>query len=125
MFRQLLEAENTNWPAFRARLAAERAETDRINADGEAEPKRSEKSDRPDSPARRTDRYERGQPEHDEPEVWERLLQYLDKLTEDAGLPAELGPYQYWCRRVARFSFQTGRLAAIIRVENEEYRHGQ
>ena len=125
MFRQLLEAENTNWPAFRARLAAERTETDRIDAGGEAEPKRSGKNDRPESPARRTDRHERGQPDHDEPEVWERLLQYLDKLTEDAKLPAELGPYQYWCRRVARFSFQTGRLAAIIRMENEEHRHGK
>jgi hypothetical protein len=119
MFRQLLEAENTNWPAFRVRLAAERVETDRINADGKAKPKRSGKNDRPDSPARRTDRYERGQPDQDEPEAWERLLQYLDKLTTEAGLPEKLGPYQYWCRRAARFSFQTGRLAAIIRMENE------
>ncbi len=124
MFRQLLEAENTNWSAFRSRLAAELAETDHIDADGEAEPKRSGKNDRPESPARRTDRYERGRPDYDDPETWERLLQYLDKLTKDAGLPAELGPYQYWCRRVARFSFQTGRLAAIIRTENDEHRHG-
>ena len=125
MFRQLLGAENTNWPAFRVRLAAERAETDRIDAGRDAEPKRSGKNNRPESPAGRTHRYERGQPDHDEPEVWERLLQYLDKLTEDAKLPAELGPYQYWCRRVARFSFQTGRLAAIIRMGNEEHRHGK
>ena len=120
MFRQLLEAKNTDWSAFCARLAAEHAETDRINTDGKAQPKRSRENDRPESQARRTDRYERGQPDQDEPEAWEHLLQYLDKLTKDAGLPAELDPYQYWCRRVARFSFQTGRLAAIIRMENEE-----
>ena len=120
MFRQLLEAKGTTWSAFRARLAAEHAETDRNNADGKAQPERSDENDRPESPARRTYRFERGQPDQDEPEAWERLLQYLDKLTKDAGLPAELGPHQYWCRRVARFSFQTGRLAAIIRMENEE-----
>ena len=106
MFRQLLEADSTNWPAFRARLAAERAETNSIDADGEAEPKRSEKNDGLESPSRRTDRYAREEPDADEPEVWERLLQYLEMLTKDAELPTELGPYQYWCRRVARYSFQ-------------------
>jgi hypothetical protein len=121
VFRQLLEAEDKNWPAFCARLAAKHAETYHADANGQAELKRSSKNDGPESPGRSTARYERRQeqPDRYEPEEWERLLRHLDKLTESANLPKELGPYQYWCPRVARFSFQTGRLEAIIRIDHK------
>jgi hypothetical protein len=49
--------------------------------------------------------------ERGDPEAWERLCRQVDLLATTAGLPKDLGPYQYWCRRVARYSFQTGRLA--------------
>jgi len=121
MFRQLLEADDKDWPAFRARLAAEHAGTYHADTNGQAELQQSSKNDGPESPWRRTARYERRQeqPDHYEPEEWERLLRHLDKLTESAGLPKELGLYQYWCPRVARFSFQTGRLEAIIRMDHK------
>jgi hypothetical protein len=120
LFRQLLEAEDKNWPAFCARMTAKHAETYHTDTDGQAELQQSSKNDGAESPGRSTARYERRQEQSDryEPE-WERLLQYLDKLTLSANLPKELGLYQYWCPRVARFSFQTGRLEAIIRMDHK------
>jgi len=123
MFHQLLKAEDMSWAAFRDHLAADHVDAHHTSADGQEELKGPRKNDRPRS-ALRTDRDEReqAQPDHDEPEAWERLLQYLTKLTKEAKLPTELLPYRYWCRRVARFSFQTGRLEAMVRLTNEEHR---
>lgn len=124
MFRELLKADDTSWPAFCTRLTVGHVETRHANDDEQSESKRPSTNNGPTPPARHADRQDRGQgrPDDDEPEEWARLFQYLGELTEKAKLPTGLGPYQHWCRRSARFSFQTGRLEAIMRIENESHR---
>jgi hypothetical protein len=96
LFGDLLSATDEDWPAFRRRLRGDR------------------------TPARADDlEATKGPAERDEGQSWERLLQCVDRLAADTDLPENLGPYKYWCQRVARYSFQTGRLAMLAGSDSD------
>jgi hypothetical protein len=96
LFGDLLSAADEDWPAFRRRLRGDR------------------------TPARADDlEATKGPAERDEGQSWERLLQCVDRLAADTDLPENLGPYKYWCQRVARYSFQTGRLAMLAGSDSD------
>jgi hypothetical protein len=44
---------------------------------------------------------------------WERLFEVFDELPTGVDLPTSLDAFKYWAHRVSRYSFHTGRLAAL------------
>jgi hypothetical protein len=100
LFGELLTATGEDWAAFRKRLREGRIEPRARVAAAEPAPDQAVERASTDDQAERA-----------EPLAWERLCRHVDQLATTPGLPKDLGPYQHWCRRVARYSFQTGRLA--------------
>jgi len=48
---------------------------------------------------------------------WRRLFEVFEELPVGADLPTSLDAFKYWAQRVSRYSFYTGRLAALADLD--------
>jgi hypothetical protein len=127
VFRELLEATDKTWPAFRKRVIDARVPPQtRPNAARGAQPRNGSRTVAATTrSAASAARDGRDAPPPAEPEQtidWERLAAALKDLEAGGALPAPLGPYRSWARLVGRFSFEIGR---VTTVETEDDDRGK
>jgi hypothetical protein len=120
-FEDLAGFSGSTWAEFLAGPQRDRAGPERSGGEGVGgrqpetaqEPGASSPHDGRSAPAG-------GPPASEEPsfeQLERRRLNRCLALVEDDGMPAAIEPYQRWARRVARYSFQTVRLAAGVASE--------
>jgi hypothetical protein len=95
VFRLLVETDASNWSGFLQRLGEEPEEG--LGSPGEEEPT----ANRPDDV------------------TWERFMEALKDAAARATPAQDLDVFRYWARRVARYSFQTGRLVIALPEDDE------
>jgi tRNA A37 threonylcarbamoyladenosine biosynthesis protein TsaE len=120
VFRELLDASDPSWAAFKARVIESRAEEPKSRGDGPQGDPRGRS--RGGAPKRTTAEKREIEAEQDRveddgratPRDWRRLSDDLDRLPTTPDATIDLAAYRAWAQLVGRFSFESGRVTTVL-----------